>query len=294
MRLASILWIIALVLNVVALFLPFMSVTIGTSTEDYSLLHTVNVLWQYDFPYLAVLVGLFSVVFPFAKLLVLAGVNWCGWSPRWATTVGGLGKWSMLDLFLVVLLLAVSYDRLLVSAIPRLGLVCFACAIICAMAVGELLHPRTASETTTERPIIHRRPWSLALAIVGTGLAMTLPLFATDAWFMSDVSYSLVGIGVTLWQAGAVVPALAVAIFLVVMPVLRLVCLVMVSSRGSTWLPAAQFTGRWSMLEPFALALAIFVVEGKSTIPTALGHGGIVLVGAIAISTSASWLLTRR
>lgn len=294
MRLASILWFLALVLNLAALFLPFVSVTIGASTEDYSLLHTVDLLWQYGFPYLAVLVGLFSVVFPFAKLLVLAGVNWRSWSPRWATAVGGLGKWSMLDLFLVVLLLAVSYDRLLVSAIPQVGLACFACAIICSMVVGELLHPRKTSETTSEPQKIYRRPWSLALAIVGTVLAMTLPLFATDAWFMSDVNYSLVGIGATLWQAGAWVPALAVAIFLVVMPVLRLGCLVMVSRRGHTWLPAAEFTGRWSMLEPFALALAIFVVEGKSTIPTALGHGGIVLVGAIAISTSASWLLTRR
>lgn len=294
MRLASILWFFALALNLAALFLPFVSVSIGASTEDYSLLHTVDLLWQYGFPYLAVLVGLFSVVFPFAKLLVLAGVNWRGWSPRWATTVGGLGKWSMLDLFLVVLLLAVSYDRLLVSAVPQVGLACFAFAIICSMVVGELLHPRTTSETTTEPKVIHRRPWSLALAILGTVLAMTLPLFATDAWFMSDVSYSLVGIGVTLWHAGALVPALAVAIFLVVMPVLRLGCLVMVSNRGHTWLPAARFTGRWSMLEPFALALAIFVVEGKNTIPTALGHGGIVLVGAIAISSLASLMQTRR
>jgi len=91
-----------------------------------------------------------------------------------------------------------------------------------------------------------------------------------------------------------VVPALAVGLFLVLMPVLRLGCLVLVSSRGSAWLPAAQLAGRWSMLEPFALALAIFIVEGKSTIPTALGHGGVVLIGAIAISTVASWLLTRR
>ena len=292
MRIRKIVWTIAFAMNLAALVLPFVSVTIGTSTEDYSLLHTVRMLWQYGFPWLAVVVGLFSVVFPFAKLTVLAGVLWRGWSPRWAVTIGSLGKWSMLDLFLVILLLAVSYDRLLVSAIPRIGLVCFTCAIISSMVVGELLHPQTAS--AAENHHVHRRPFSLALAIIGTGLAMTLPLFATDAWFMNDVSYSLVGIGLTLWHAGALLPALIVGLFLVIAPVLRLGCLVLVSRRGRTWLPASEFAGRWSMLEPFALALAIFIVEGKDSIPTALDHGGIVLVAAILISSAASWMLTRR
>ena len=291
MRAAAILLCVALALNVAALTLPFVTVSIGMTTEDYSLLHTVSMLWKHGFPSLALLVGMFSVVFPFAKLVVLAGVCWLGWPARWASTVGGLGKWSMLDLFLVVLLLAVAYDRVLVSATPKLGLVVFTLAIVTSMLAGELLH-----EPLSKEPVAPKKwRWiALIMAFIGTAASLSLPLFATDAWFMTDSRYSLMGIGQRLMQLGAWVPALAVGLFLIVMPMVRLVCLSLLVFAGPRWSPAARFAGRWSMLEPFALALAIFIVEGGKTLPAALDQGGLILFSVMAVTALSSTLLTHR
>ena len=291
MRAATILLPMALVLNVAAFILPFVTVTIGLSTEDYSLLHSVSLLWKNGFPGLCILAGAFSVVFPFAKLVVLAGVCWCGWSRRWADTIGSFGKWSMLDLFLVILLLAVSYDRLLVAAAPKWGFACFGLAIVCSMVAGEYLHSPVKREPRVKRS---SRWVTLILAAIGTAFAMVLPLFATDAWFMSNVHYSLIGVGNTLLNAGAWVPAIAVWLFLVLMPIVRLGCLVMDVMYDGSWSARARMSGRWSMLEPFALALGIFIFEGRDTVPTALGHGGMALIAAIVVSAICNTALARR
>ena len=291
--LAAILLCLALALNIAALVLPFLQVAVGLGgAETYSLLHTVRLLWNSGFPGLAVLVAGFSVVFPFAKLAVLGGVCAGRLDPVWGSRVGAVAKWSMLDLFLVVLLLAIAYDRILVTATPEPGLLCFALAITCSMLAGELLHP------PEDAAVPPRRGAAMALlvacAFLGTFAALLLPLFSTDAWFLNDVAYSIVGLVPALWKSGAAVPAIAVALFLIAMPLVRLACLVLVRRRGGPWAGRAALLSRWSMLEPFALALAIFVVEGKEQVPTALAPGAVALAVAIAISTVAAWILSRR
>jgi paraquat-inducible protein A len=267
-------------------------VRLGLDHQTYSLLHSVKMLWDFELKYLAVLVAGFSVVFPFAKLAILTGVLNGKLAPIWASRVGAVGKWSMLDLFLVVLLLGVSYDRLLVDAVPQWGLLCFAVSITLSMVAGELLHP---PETDTH-PARHGTVAAILvwLAAFGTAGSLLLPLFKTDAWFLSDVAYSIVGITRTLWQAGAFVPAVAVGLFLVAFPVVRLLALVLVNRLGGAWTARAALLSRWSMHEPFALALTIFVIEGEGTIPTALAPGAIALLIAIAMTSGAAWVLTRR
>jgi uncharacterized paraquat-inducible protein A len=197
----------------------------------------------------------------------------------------------MLDVFLVVLLLAVAYDRMLISATPKAGLIVFTIAILGSMIAGELLH-----EPLDRQPVEPKRWRWLALVSAGLGTAasLCLPLFATDAWFLRDSAFSVVGIGQSLWQLGAWFPALTVGLFLVLMPVVRVVFLALLVLGGARWAPAARFAGRWSMLEPFALALAIFIFEGRETIPSALEHGGLVLIVAMALAAFSSTLLTQR
>ena len=282
---------LALVLNVAALFLPFVEVRLGLDRQTYSLLHSVQLLWDFDLHYLAVLVAGFSIVFPFAKLAILTAVLHKKIDPIWASRVGAVGKWSMLDLFLVVLLLGVSYDRLLVDAVPQWGLLCFAVSITLSMLAGELLHPpATNTRLARHGTLAAIMVW---FAAFGTAGSLLLPLFKTDAWFLSDVAYSIIGLTHTLWQAGAFVPAVAVGLFLVALPVVRLLALVLVNRLGGAWAARAALLSRWSMHEPFALALAIFVIEGEGTIPTALAPGAIALLVTIAMTSGAAWVLTR-
>jgi paraquat-inducible protein A len=288
----AILLFLALTLNVAALFLPFVEVRLGLDRQTYSLMHSVKMLWDFNLVYLAVLVAGFSVVFPFAKLAILTGVLHRKLAPVWASRVGAVGKWSMLDLFLVVLLLAVSYDRLLVDAVPQWGLLCFAVSITLSMLAGELLHPHEHMTQPAKHGVgAAALVW---IAALGTAGSLLLPLFKTEAWFLSDVAYSIIGLTQTLWKAGALVPAVAVGLFLVALPVARLLSLVLVNRVGGAWAGRAALLSRWSMHEPFALALAIFVIEGEGTIPTALAPGAIALLMAITVTSSAAWVLTRR
>lgn len=288
---AGLLLLLALACNVTALFLPFVHVGIGLSGHDYSLLHTVDLLWSYGFPVLAIVVCGFSVVFPFAKLGILGGVYLGQLPSHWATTVGALGKWSMLDLFLVVLLIVVAYDRLLVSAEVQPGLPCFAFAVLCAMAAGELLHPPEPHDEARRRGT-HSRVL-LVIATLGTALALTMPLFTTDAWFLADHEYSIIGMVGLLAKSHALIPALITLLFLIIAPLLRLGCLVLSARLGGPWADRAAAIGRWAMLEPFALAVAIFMIEGRSQIPTTLLQGSIVLILAILGSSVAGWFLVR-
>jgi paraquat-inducible protein A len=283
---------LALALNLAALFTPFVEVRLGLDRQTYSLLHSVQMLWDFDLTYLAVLVAGFSIVFPFAKLAVLSAVFLGKIPPIWASRVGTVGKWSMLDLFLVALLLGVSYDRLLIDAVPQWGLLCFALSIILSMLAGELLHP---PESETE-PAHHGGVAAIlvGLAACGTAGSLLLPLFKTDAWFLSDVAYSIIGLTRTLWQAGAIVPAMAVGLFLVAFPVMRLLGLGLINRVGGAWTARTALLSRWSMHEPFALALAIFAIEGEGTIPTALAPGAVALLIAMAMTNGAVWALTRR
>jgi paraquat-inducible protein A len=288
-KLALGLLVVAGALNVAALALPFVDVTIGLTHETYSLLHTVQMLWQYGFQTLAVLVFGFSVVFPLVKLGILLAVAAGRLDQIWADRVGNLGKWSMLDLFLVILLLAVADGRMLLGAEPRPGLLCFTLGITLAMLAGEILHPAPARDGVQKRGLLSR--CLLVTAGVGTILALILPLFAIETWFLRDQAYSIVTMVGHLWTAGALVPAITTALFLIATPLLRLGCLVAAARWGGAWAGRAAGVGRWSMLEPFALAVAIFVAEGGNQLPSTLTHGAPVLVATIMlVAGSATWL----
>src|SRR5689334_16452686 len=103
---------VSFVLNVIALCLPFMDLRRGLSTHPYSLRASVQLLWESKLYVLAVVVVAFSVLFPFVKLGVMTCVLFGAVHPRrerrTIELVERYGKWSMLDVFLVCILLALA------------------------------------------------------------------------------------------------------------------------------------------------------------------------------------------
>ena len=86
---------------------------------------------------LAVILFFFSMVFPFAKLFSLATLWYRKLSEaeRLKTLhwLGVLGKWSMLDVFVVAILIVAAKLRSLTEVQPRVGLYLFGLAIILSM-----------------------------------------------------------------------------------------------------------------------------------------------------------------
>ncbi len=125
-------WLIGvlLVANAVCLFVGLTgdSITVGTTMrkniagisvrlldtrETFSILSSIGKLWTGGNIFLAVVILLFSVLFPIAKLGANAAIwfrlMWPrhqspGWMSRTAHALHALGRWSMLDVFVVGIL----------------------------------------------------------------------------------------------------------------------------------------------------------------------------------------------
>ena len=108
-------------------------------SETPSLLEVVWGLWQQSDVGLAVLVGLFSLVFPVVKLLtVFEAAYGSGRYPAWASV---LAKWSMMDVLLVAILVFAAKTSGIASAVSQPGIWFYALsavsAAVAAFGIGE-------------------------------------------------------------------------------------------------------------------------------------------------------------
>lgn len=143
------------VLFVLAPFLFALGVTLPLVTfeklvffeENPSLMGIVSTLFDNGDYALAVLVSLFSIVFPFAKMAAiaaeaLAGPNsQSGW---FAKIVPFLTKWSMMDVMLVAIVIAAAKTSGLANAFTEVGLWCYAGSALATTAVQWMVARRRA------------------------------------------------------------------------------------------------------------------------------------------------------
>jgi paraquat-inducible protein A len=106
--------------------------------STYSVWTGVVELWRQNELALAGILFFFSIVFPFAKLAGLT-VIWFLRLPkeqlnRLLHWLGILGKWSMLDVFVVAILIVLVKIGPLVKVEPRVGIYVFSAAIAASMA----------------------------------------------------------------------------------------------------------------------------------------------------------------
>jgi paraquat-inducible protein A len=123
---------------VVGLSLPLMQVEkLIFWKNDYSVFTGVVGLFQDNQLLLAAVLFFFSMVFPFAKLTTLLVLWWARLGDHQRESVlkwlGFLGKWSMLDVFAVSILIVLVKLGPLASVSPRPGLYVFCGAILASM-----------------------------------------------------------------------------------------------------------------------------------------------------------------
>ena len=285
----------SLACNIAALLLPFMQLRVGLSKSPYSLLSSVDMLWSAGLYVLAVLVVGFSVVFPFAKLGVLLWL--CAHREvnarrlLWLTWVERLGRWSMLDVFLVCLILALTSGQMLVGSTPLIGIPVFVAAIMLSMAGGELLSialPFPPSPQPVKGGALSGGGLWLALSGLALGCALGLPFLRIHDWLLSDNSYSIVTLVPTLAHK-AVIPAAITGAFLILTPLAAWTasCVWWLRLRRGQPADAAYrhmlLWRRWSMLDVFGLALAIFLVEGDYLMNTEVRWGALSLVALLGL-----------
>ena len=99
---------------------------------EYNIFQVLGAMWKAEEYVIAILVGLFSILFPLAKTLTAAVLFRFGnrASKQAAALMQFLGKWSMLDVFLVAFLIGMTQLSTIITVRPLLGLYLFAAGVI--------------------------------------------------------------------------------------------------------------------------------------------------------------------
>lgn len=283
-RLAGILVLSAAAANLAALALPFMSLRMGLSREDFGLFHTVRMLIDGGMWPLAAIVVVFSVVFPFAKLGVL------GWvaagrraRPGHAAALGlieRLGRWSLLDVYIVCVMIALCTEQLLVGAQPRIGLACFTGAVVLSMLAGEVAAGGMPPHAGPPPGRVVVGWLVLAVRAVLLVAALCVPFLRIDDWLLADRSVGVVGLlsGPLLHGVPGVTAVLALT--LVAFPALGLLAHA-ARLAGRPWPRLAGWCARWNGLDVFAAGLAIVLVEADSLMSVRIQGGAAALVALL-------------
>ena len=119
-------------------------------TEEPSLVGMVAALWQTGDPLLAMVIALFSIIFPAVKLILLHVAAHSGRAahdrlPSW---LRGLSNWSMLDVVLVALVIFAAKTSGLATAFTKPGLWFFALSVVLTVAVSGLLRRERPDESS--------------------------------------------------------------------------------------------------------------------------------------------------
>jgi uncharacterized paraquat-inducible protein A len=303
--LAALLLLASFLCNLRALNLPFMELRTGLKHKPYSLLTSAHMLWTSHLQVLAVLVVGFSVIFPFVKLAVLSWFCAVGRladrGRRVLALVEVLGKWSMLDVFLVCIILTLTSGQLLVGAKPLAGITVFVAAIVLSMVAGETLSsalPHAAPKPSSPRKFRHTA-WLLPLAGLALIGALRYPFLQIHDWFVKDKSYSLMDVIPALHESGATVPGQIVGFFLIGLPIATwlVTCAwwwrLRQGDRDRTIYQLMLLGRRWSMLDVFGLALAIFAFEGEYLMKTEVRSGALFLAALVGVQLVVQAALAR-
>lgn len=275
----------SLVLNIAALGFPFMHMkTVLMPAEDFTLFASVHLLWSGGLYALAVLVVVFSVIFPFAKLAAIVwvwreGGRHPGAAEGVLRLIERLGKWSMLDVFLVALMISLTSSQWIIKARAGVGVGFFLVAIVLSMLCGS----RLAKAHGHER---HAPPAPLggALALLCVCLLTLVPLLRVESFWLRNSSLTLVSATTGLAGTGAWGLSIAVLAFLVLAPLLQGFGQLgqwRALRQGRDARPWTLLVGEakhWSLLDVFALALMIFLIEGRHMVPTSVQPGCWILV----------------
>jgi len=283
----------------IGLRLPVVTLRTGLAHDAYSVLGGVRDLARGGEVLLAAIVLGFSVLFPIAKLALLALVLFRpGDEARRAhlvRTLERLGRWSMLDVFVIAILIGAVHLGILSEASAEPGIHVFGAGILLSMLATVtvqrlLVRPRGR---VVLPPAGRAERWASLAALALFALGLALPLMVIEKYRFWDHEYTVLDATRRMWGEGEHALATVVLFFVVLLPLARLLGLVLLR-----WLPGPERLTRvvlvldeWAMLDVFGLALLVVVAKigALATVETRLGFW--VLLAAAALSFRDSWTL---
>ena len=141
----------AAILYIPANTLPVMETTSALQRDEHTLLGGIHELWLDGSWGLAIIVFIASIAVPVLKIAVLALLAWTvRWNPDWRRLerarlyrlIETVGHWSMLDVYVVVLLTATVRFGPLASVSTGAGLLSFAAVVVLTLLATWSFDPR--------------------------------------------------------------------------------------------------------------------------------------------------------
>jgi paraquat-inducible protein A len=142
----------ALILYLPANYFPILRMDLYGAHSENTIWDGCKRLWQTDDQFVAVIVFLASIVIPLLKLgalfyLVIAtklfgsrGRHIRTWVYR---VIEAIGRWSMLDVFVLAILVSLVKLQKLATIIPGRGAAAFACVVILTTLASQCFDPQT-------------------------------------------------------------------------------------------------------------------------------------------------------
>ncbi len=301
------------VLNVIALLpsVAFLELKGLLLPGPYSILKVIHLLWDHHLYPLVVLVIGFSVLFPPVKIALAAmslmrPMTRAG-RFRLLNTLGHLGRWSLLDVFVALLLLIITAKQSFTGSTVSFGLYAFVGAIVLSMTAVSILQEYSRPvefRPNATTPLLIRggiAGWLTTPVVLAAGVclvnAVTLPLFKVDKFGLMSNSWSLYDAIAQFQSQGLELFAGVMAVFLIVMPTLLAIGLITVLA-AHVHAKAEVVIHRvvhhiyeWCMLDVFLLAMVLYLTEEGSFAPLNLKAGFTHLIGAMALFHVAGILL---
>lgn len=143
----------ALILSVPANLFPFMTMELYGNRNTSTIWGGVKALAEGGSWFIALVVFLASIVVPFLKLAALLYLSLSAGKGSFETkyriylAVEALGRWSMLDIFLLAILVAVLKFRPWTNAKPEVGSLLFLLVVIFTMLASAAFDPRSLRRT---------------------------------------------------------------------------------------------------------------------------------------------------
>jgi paraquat-inducible protein A len=158
-------WLIAAtLLYVPANLLPVMTTASILGRESHTIVGGILELWSSGSRELALIVFIASIAVPLLKIGTLALLTWTAhrrslWCQRERAVlyrlVETVGHWSMLDVFVVVLLVGMVHFGVLASVEPETGLLAFGAVVVSTMLASSAFDPRLIWPSSTQLKQVH-------------------------------------------------------------------------------------------------------------------------------------------
>jgi paraquat-inducible protein A len=148
----------AAVCLILGLTLPVMQLTrLYFWTDTHSILSILSALYATGEIFLAGVIFVFSIVFPAFKLLYITAAGTLVTAgparrSRWFKRIEWLGKWSMLDVLVLALLVFYAKANALADAVALPGVYFFAASVVLTMTAYSLLGRGEAPAERQELP----------------------------------------------------------------------------------------------------------------------------------------------